>query len=86
MIEDLHYHSFGLICMYVYLKEINAFIQHGFIKLIKSINKDVKIVTKYTFQINAVLLNFELLSWFSLKYEAAQPFSRLIVIRNVFEK
>ncbi len=46
------------VCVFVNLKEINAFIQQGFIKLIKSINKDVKIVRKYKFQINAVLLNF----------------------------
>ncbi len=85
MIEDVHYHSFGLICMYACLFERNeCFYSAQIHQVNQKYQKDVKIVTKYTFEINAILLNFELLSWFSLKYEAAQPFSRLIVIRNVF--
>jgi len=39
-------------------KEINAFVQQGGIKLIKSDSKKPQTFIMYTFQINAVLLNF----------------------------
>ncbi len=59
--------------------------------MIKSDSKDFYIVTKDLFQINAVLLKFILfkesvktkLTTVSTKYEAAQLFLTLIIIRNV---
>jgi len=49
-----------VLCQLVFpLKESNAFLQQGHIKLIKSVSKDISIVTKTSlFQVNVVLLNF----------------------------
>ncbi len=52
------------------------------IKLIKNYNKNIYDVTK-DFQINAVYLLNRILKMFTQKYEAAQPFSTLIMISNI---
>ncbi len=74
-------------------KEINTFIQQGYIELVKHDRKYICNVTKISisFNINAVLLNFLLIQiFFYISFHKPTKqhngFSTLIIIRNVFEQ